>query len=111
MGGKLVSKQQMFTFEFNYSFLIGKRYLTIYQVTPDFYELRIDNVSFNSIQNKEKIERQQSQAMKKKEEGIGYSMSRGPSQVTSSNVAKSSGSNTTSNVKRLDEDFYNKPKP
>lgn len=55
LDGKNLTKCQKYTMEFQYSFLIEKHYVIVIQVAPDMYELRIDNVSFSTLMNKEKI--------------------------------------------------------
>jgi hypothetical protein len=55
LDGKVITKAQKLTFEFQYSFMIEKHYTIIIQTAPDSYELRIDNISFSTLLNKEKI--------------------------------------------------------
>lgn len=49
--GKEVLKAYKFTYEFSYSFSIDNHYLTLIQSSATSYDLRIDNMSFNSIIN------------------------------------------------------------
>ena len=54
--GKEMSNSMVFTYNYCYSFPIDKHYLTIIQISPDQYDLRIDNISFLSMLNRQKIE-------------------------------------------------------
>ena len=54
--GKEVSNSMQYTYSFSYSFPIDKHYLTIIQISPDQYDLRIDNISFISLLNRQKID-------------------------------------------------------
>jgi len=52
LDGKNIAKDQKFTTEFNYSFVVDKHFISIHQYSTDNYELKIDNISFSSIMNK-----------------------------------------------------------
>ena len=49
--GKEIIKAHKFTYEFSYSFSLDNHYLSITQLGPANYDLRIDNLAFNSILN------------------------------------------------------------
>lgn len=57
LDGKNLTKCQKYTYNFTYSFVVDKHYLTIYQISPEQYDLRIDNISFFSLMNKEKMDK------------------------------------------------------
>ena len=48
--GREVSNCIKFTYSYTYSFPLDKHFFTIIQITPDNYDLRIDNISFNHLQ-------------------------------------------------------------
>ncbi len=64
--GKEILKAQKYTYEFSYSFSIDNHYLNLTQLGPTNYDLRIDNMAFNSITNEIK---KQSRLEKRKQEG------------------------------------------
>ena len=53
--GKEVSSCLKYTYNYTYSFPLEGHYMTLLQISPDQYDLRIDNISFMSLSNKEKI--------------------------------------------------------
>jgi hypothetical protein len=53
--GKEISNSSKYTYSFNFTFPLEKHFLSIIQISPDQYDLRIDNISFMSLSNKEKI--------------------------------------------------------
>ena len=48
--GREVSNSFKFTYSYTFSFPLDKHFFTIIQITPDNYDLRIDNISFNNLQ-------------------------------------------------------------
>lgn len=100
LDGKVITKAQRYTLEFQYSFLIEKHYVILIQTAPDYYELRIDNISFSSLINKEKINNFDKS---KKENNFDNFYSRGgadPSEIKSNHVAKE--------VHKIEDDFFTK---
>ena len=53
--GREISNSSKYTYSYNFSFPLEQHFLSIVQISPDQYDLRIDNVSFMSLSNKEKI--------------------------------------------------------
>jgi hypothetical protein len=100
LDGKVVTKAQRYTLEFQYSFLIEKHYVILIQTAPDNYELRIDNISFSSLINKEKINNFDKM---KKENNFDNFYSRGgadPSDIRTNQVAKE--------IHKIEDDFFTK---
>lgn len=64
--GKEILKVQKFTYEFSYSFSIDNHYLSLVQLGPTNYDLRIDNMAFNTIINERK---KNNKIEKRKKEG------------------------------------------
>ena len=48
INGKEMSNSSEYTYSYSFSFPIDKHYVTIIQISPDQYDLRIDNLSFAS---------------------------------------------------------------
>lgn len=44
-----------YTYNYSYSFPMDKHYITVYQMTPNLYDLRIDNMSFYTLLNRQKM--------------------------------------------------------
>ena len=49
LDGKEILKSNKFTYEFSYSFTIDKHFLSLIQLSATNYDLRIDNIAFNTI--------------------------------------------------------------
>ncbi len=47
--GKEILKVHKFTYDFSYSFAIDKHYISLIQLSPTNYDLRIDNIGFKTI--------------------------------------------------------------
>lgn len=96
LDGKVVAKLQRYTLEFQYSFLIEKHYVIIIQTAPDSYELRIDNISFSTLLNQEKIDK-----FNKMRKGQAK-------EVTPFNggVHVNDNNNFASKVNKIDQDFF-----
>lgn len=53
-GSELTSGWQ-YTYSYSHSFPMDKHYMTIIQMTPELYDLRIDNMSFHTLLNRQKM--------------------------------------------------------
>jgi hypothetical protein len=95
LDGKVVAKVQRYTYEFQYSFLIEKHYAIIIQTSPDSYELRLDNISFSSLINKEKINK------------FNTLRKENPKTVSISDIdLEKNSNNVASKVSKIDDDFF-----
>lgn len=107
MNGDLVVKVQKFTFEFTYSFLIDKHYVNLVQTAPDTYDLRIDNLSFNSLMNQQKSDKYS--RYKKDDHMLNSEPIKEPSNVPESTNNKfdvNNSNNLKKNVNNIDNDFF-----
>ncbi|MCQ2817608.1 MAG: hypothetical protein MJ252_10120 [archaeon] len=57
INGKETSNSTEYTYSYSFSFPIDKHYITIIQVSPDQYDLRIDNLSFVMLLNKQEFKK------------------------------------------------------
>ena len=53
--GEEINSCLKYTYNYTYSFPLDGHYYTIIQISPDQYDLRIDNESFMILKNKSKI--------------------------------------------------------
>ena len=57
LDGKTILEAQKYTYEFTYTFPIVNHYLNLLQIAPDLYELKIDNITFTTLTNRENKEK------------------------------------------------------
>ena len=55
--GKEVSTCLKYTYNYTYSFPLEGHYMTLLQISPDQYDLRIDNISFMLLKNKSRYKK------------------------------------------------------
>jgi hypothetical protein len=66
--GQEISSCLKYTYNYTYSFPLDGHYLTLLQISPDQYDLRIDNISFMLLKNKSRIRKKESEKKKKYED-------------------------------------------
>ena len=54
--GHQIANGMQYTYNYNFSFTIDKHFMTLIQISPDQYDLRIDNISFLTLLNRQKIQ-------------------------------------------------------
>jgi hypothetical protein len=70
LDGKTIQEAQKYTYEFTHTFTVGNHYLNLIQIAPDLYELKIDNITFTTLinrQNREKLKKFKSDQTQKLE--------------------------------------------
>ena len=65
--GKEVSSCLKYTYNYTYSFPLEGHYMTLLQISPDQYDLRIDNISFMLLKNKSRYKKNDVQKKKKRD--------------------------------------------
>lgn len=68
LDGKNILDAQKYTYEFTHTFRIGNHYLNLLQTAPDIYEIKIDNITFTNLmnrENREKIKKMKNEQTKK----------------------------------------------
>ena len=63
--GQEISSCLKYTYNYTYSFPLEGHYLTLLQISPDQYDLRIDNMSFMLLKNKSKYKKKDVEKKKK----------------------------------------------
>ena len=63
--GQEISSCLKYTYNYTYSFPLDGHYLTLIQISPDQYDLRIDNVSFMLLKNKTRYKKPKKEKEKK----------------------------------------------
>ena len=63
--GQEISSCLKYTYNYTYSFPLEGHYLTLLQISPDQYDLRIDNMSFMLLKNKSKYKKKDVKKKKK----------------------------------------------
>ena len=63
--GQEISSCLKYTYNYTYSFPLEGHYLTLLQISPDQYDLRIDNISFMLLKNKSRYKKAKVEKEKK----------------------------------------------
>ena len=63
-----ISSCLKYTYNYTYSFPLEDHYLTLIQISPDQYDLRIDNISFMLLKNKIRYKKNRIEQNKKKKD-------------------------------------------
>ena len=66
--GQEISTCLKYTYNYTYSFPLDGHYLTLIQISPDQYDLRIDNISFMLLKNKSRYKKKEPEKKSKKDE-------------------------------------------
>ena len=66
--GKEVSTCLKYTYNYTYSFPLEGHYMTLLQISPDQYDLRIDNISFMLLKNKSRYKKKETEKKKRKDD-------------------------------------------
>jgi hypothetical protein len=62
--GQDINTCLIYTYNYTYSFPLDGHYLTLIQISPDQYDLRIDNISFMLLKNKSRYKRKEQEKKK-----------------------------------------------
>lgn len=101
LDGKTIQEAQKYTYEFTHTFTIGNHYLNLIQIAPDLYELKIDNITFTTLinrQNREKLKKFKSEQNQKLET---FNKSE-----KSDNLKKAHNSNKYQKDSKNEDDFF-----